>query len=719
VPSLEAAVAAAVHNALDALAKTVTVTVTITTTATATPALSFEVHDDGDGIAAEDLAAVFVRHSTTKRDVSHSHNHSHHRGEALASMACSALRVEITSRVVGAPRAFTCAVMRGVVCPVMPAVLARPVGTALSVVDLFFRFPVRGLAAVSSGSLGVVAAVRAVLQAIAVAHPGVVLTLFDASRGVQIFGTRRRTSMLDTFLDIHGAALATATSQHQLKAIASLCNPRFRWCGWVSAPLPPGHPSKDLQLVFVNHHVVLATAFHKLANAVFRRARVLVDCTSAERTPHDKSLASRHRRHHHHHPVFLLSLECADDEFDVSFGPTMTEIEFADWATPLRLLEATLTHAIFGVEGLSADEQIEFFGVVSPASAVSISLSSQSPSLALIPAINVSPNLTATALVTHRPHPPRIHRSSSEPSSSSSSSLVDLLDRFLGDTRECESDQEVPSLQRKISSSSASFLSDDADAVPPPPVANQITPAKRQRVDGNEWKSPQPLVVASYSQLPERPIALTKESLAAAIVLGQVDRKYIIATHCGVVLAFDQHAVHERVRLEQLEDAVFGLDGRGRNVGHRFGTWRWPLSLVAASRFGRYAEQVVSWGWSACLVSASSSSSTTSTASLHVSRIPVVGDGAGLQAEELNEFLQALEDSAGSAATRPPAITRILAMRACRTAIKFGTGLCVSECSELLRLLSRCRFPFQCAHGRPNVYPLADCSRLAEFRLSR
>ena len=39
-------------------------------------------------------------------------------------------------------------------------------------------------------------------------------------------------------------------------------------------------------------------------------------------------------------------------------------------------------------------------------------------------------------------------------------------------------------------------------------------------------------------------------------------------------------------------------------------------------------------------------------------------------------------------------------------AIKFGDPLTLTECKDLLKSLTKCKLPFQCAHGRPSVVPL-------------
>lgn len=38
----------------------------------------------------------------------------------------------------------------------------------------------------------------------------------------------------------------------------------------------------------------------------------------------------------------------------------------------------------------------------------------------------------------------------------------------------------------------------------------------------------------------------------------------------------------------------------------------------------------------------------------------------------------------------------------------FNDELSKDECEQLVHRLSRCAFPFQCAHGRPSLVPLVD-----------
>ena len=56
----------------------------------------------------------------------------------------------------------------------------------------------------------------------------------------------------------------------------------------------------------------------------------------------------------------------------------------------------------------------------------------------------------------------------------------------------------------------------------------------------------------------------------------------------------------------------------------------------------------------------------------------------------------------------PRGIIDMVNSRACRSAIMFNDHLSKEECTTLVETLASCAFPFQCAHGRPSMIPLAD-----------
>jgi DNA mismatch repair protein MLH3 len=93
-----------------------------------------------------------------------------------------------------------------------------------------------------------------------------------------------------------------------------------------------------------------------------------------------------------------------------------------------------------------------------------------------------------------------------------------------------------------------------------------------------------------------------------------------------------------------------------------------------------------------------------------VDRLPCIC-GVPLTVDSLREYLRLLGDTAGAGGP-PPHVDRVLASKACRSAVMFGDALGPAECEALLVRLAACAVPFQCAHGRPSLFPLADMRAL-------
>ncbi|KAI4489436.1 hypothetical protein M0802_011108 [Mischocyttarus mexicanus] len=60
----------------------------------------------------------------------------------------------------------------------------------------------------------------------------------------------------------------------------------------------------------------------------------------------------------------------------------------------------------------------------------------------------------------------------------------------------------------------------------------------------------------------------------------------------------------------------------------------------------------------------------------------------------------------------PLSIHNAVSMEACRGAIKFGQSLSVEECIELFNDLKTTKSPTRCAHGRPSIIPIIELSEL-------
>ncbi|XP_056151814.1 DNA mismatch repair protein Mlh3 isoform X2 [Lampris incognitus] len=80
--------------------------------------------------------------------------------------------------------------------------------------------------------------------------------------------------------------------------------------------------------------------------------------------------------------------------------------------------------------------------------------------------------------------------------------------------------------------------------------------------------------------------------------------------------------------------------------------------------------------------------------------------------EYLREHIELLRSTGSVKGTLPLTVLKVLASLACHGAIKFNDSLSYNECCSLVGSLSSCQLPFQCAHGRPSIAPLVDILHL-------
>jgi DNA mismatch repair ATPase MutL len=274
-------------------------------------------------------------------------------------------------------------------------------------------------------------------------------------------------------------------------------------------------------------------------------------------------------------------------------------------------------------------------------------------------------------------------------------------------------------------------------------------------------------------------VTLQREMISAsnARVIGQVDSKYILVKSGGLLLAVDQHAADERVKLEQLLPAIpaipaitttssggamAGTDSivkpsqtaaaasscvssksmESFTGGAMLPAWSHYKGIVdgaiEANEYVTIGEDDVNtlkrwekdvfepWGFRFKISShnarnsryfggdATSGETTRSRdhfATLRLIKAPRIF-GEPLTAEDLLEFVRtvtnSLRDPVPVSLCKPPAVGRIAASRACRSAVKFGDALTNYQTREIMSNLSKTQLPFQCAHGRPSIAPLLN-----------
>ncbi|KAH1001126.1 hypothetical protein HUJ04_013377 [Dendroctonus ponderosae] len=196
-------------------------------------------------------------------------------------------------------------------------------------------------------------------------------------------------------------------------------------------------------------------------------------------------------------------------------------------------------------------------------------------------------------------------------------------------------------------------------------------------------------------------------------VVGQLDQKFLVVheTSENLLVLFDQHAVDERIRVER-----FLKEYRGLKATHKEKlTIFLPHNDLALLQ--RHSDYLDSMGLGVEFF----------TNGLHITHIPVcIQEKCAAQMEGLNNLLNSLLKEAvdflrttrgSTGMSMPKIIQDVVNLKACRGAIKFGDTLSRSQCGALLRDLERCQLPFQCAHGRPTLTPIATLHKLQSTQL--
>ncbi|KAI4125384.1 MAG: hypothetical protein LQ338_004277 [Usnochroma carphineum] len=263
---------------------------------------------------------------------------------------------------------------------------------------------------------------------------------------------------------------------------------------------------------------------------------------------------------------------------------------------------------------------------------------------------------------------------------------------------------------------------------------------------------------------------LSKTGLGNAKVISQVDKKFILILAAPfaqtateqtsakddqqILVLIDQHAADERIRVESLLADLCTLPSPDSlrltsSLGHESAVETTllpkPLSFQIKAQehhmFTAHAQHFASWGILYDLISAPAGPTSLETQPCQITvkaLPPVVAERCRLEPRLLIELLRKEvwkreENGIGTAASHAPPsnneraevvhdnnamdwLTRIstcpqgildmVNSRSCRSSIMFNDELSVEECEILVKRLARCKFPFQCAHGRPSMVPL-------------
>lgn len=236
------------------------------------------------------------------------------------------------------------------------------------------------------------------------------------------------------------------------------------------------------------------------------------------------------------------------------------------------------------------------------------------------------------------------------------------------------------------------------------------------------------------------PYRFTKNMIHTMRVINQVDKKFLAclintteqdvsenSTNEGNLLVLvDQHAAHERVRLEGLVTDSYEDDpdtpGKKRLCSSsvtpplEINVTEEELRLLRSCqaflrghaldvRFPKSESlNVLLERLPTCFIEKESTE-------LRRGRRSVIKT---IAEDYLREHIELLHSTGRARGTLPLTVHNVLASQACHGAIKFNDILSKEECCSLVSSLSSCHLPFQCAHGRPSIVPLADLHHLED-----
>ncbi|XP_066483427.1 DNA mismatch repair protein Mlh3 isoform X2 [Tiliqua scincoides] len=233
------------------------------------------------------------------------------------------------------------------------------------------------------------------------------------------------------------------------------------------------------------------------------------------------------------------------------------------------------------------------------------------------------------------------------------------------------------------------------------------------------------------------PYRFTKEMIDSVKVLNQVDNKFIACLintgenanrdkDGNLLVLVDQHAAHERVRLEQLITDSYEkhpeASGKKKLLSS---TVCPPLEIEVTEEQRRllwcYHKKLEDLGLEISFPENNPSQ-------ILVGKLPLCfvereanelrrgrqTVAKSIVQEFIREQVELLQTTGGARGTLPLTILKVLASQACHGAIKFNDSLTLEDSCHLMEALSCCQLPFQCAHGRPSMLPLADIEHLQQ-----
>ncbi|XP_052269222.1 uncharacterized protein LOC127870783 isoform X2 [Dreissena polymorpha] len=339
-----------VLNSLDAGATCIAVRIDL-------DSFKVQVVDNGSGISRNEMELLGNRFCTSKcHSLEDLDNLTHHgyRGEAVASIRDCCGLLKITTREQSSSQTYCKIFREGKAINVVESSESRPsLGTTVTVHELFINFPVRQKSLNKTHELE---RVREILESIALIRPSVSFSLRNDVTGQVVFQTRKGTDTGAIASQLYGPAKSSMLLP--VEGFTGI----YRLTGFLGRE---GHSRKNLQFVYVNGRIVKKTRVHKILSQVLMnlptlRPKVKLPEGSPEFSNHNKYVFKSPPKFSEVYPVFILQIQCPVSEYDITFEPAKTMVEFKDWDTLVSCVEDLATSFVGNQNGcLKESRQIQ------------------------------------------------------------------------------------------------------------------------------------------------------------------------------------------------------------------------------------------------------------------------------------------------------------------------------------------------------------------------
>jgi DNA mismatch repair protein MLH3 len=311
LPSLAQCVEELVLNSIDANAKTVTVRVGVEKG-------FIQIADDGDGIPLASFGRLGEAYSSSKcQSLEELRNVKTFgfRGETLAALRMLAESLEVQSKHICSGYTVTKVFKRGEPLPVRSVDRLSDRGTIVIVKNLYHSLPVRQASLLSPSNLNHVCHS---VKTVALIHPDVSITLRD-DYGSQLVSSARGFSVTGLF-----ASLFDCEKARKLRPV-SVVRGIISISGYICRD---GHINRSLQFLFINSRQVEETRIHQLLEELFQHSMI----TQKSVKESDINVRSLHA-------VYVLNLTCPSELYDITLEPGKRLVEFRDWQSVLASFE--------------------------------------------------------------------------------------------------------------------------------------------------------------------------------------------------------------------------------------------------------------------------------------------------------------------------------------------------------------------------------------------